>query len=245
MVPTILSAEAAAALASQGFVVLPGPFSADEIVGLQSAYDAACASAAPADVGFGRTSTRVTDFVNRGAAFDAAYTWPPMLDAANRVIPGRYRLSAFHARTLHPGASAQELHVDIPRTSDAWPMLGVIVMIDDFRADNGATRFVPGSHHRVDVLESVRVDRVVAHPGEVLACGPAGSVILFDASTWHGHTANTSPIPRRSLQVTYIPRAGRAATDFVARMQPETLARLSPVARYLVGIESAIDAPPA
>jgi hypothetical protein len=27
--------------------------------------------------------------------------------------------------------------------------------------------------------------------GEVLACGPAGSIIIFHGSTWHGHTANT------------------------------------------------------
>jgi hypothetical protein len=242
---TALPTDAADALAIHGFVVLPGPFSAEEVPRLQAAYDCACARAAPADVGIGRTSTRVTDFVNRGVAFDAVYTWPPALDAARRVINGQFRLSALHARTLHPGASAQELHVDVPRTSDAWPMLGVIVMIDAFCLDNGATRFVPGSHRRTDLPESVVADRLAPYPGEVLACGPAGSVIVFDASTWHGHTANTTQAGRRSLQATFIPRTGRPATDFVGRMQPETVARLSAVARDLLGIESAIVAPPA
>jgi hypothetical protein len=245
VIQTTLSAEAADALTTHGFVVLSGPFSAEALSRLQGAYDSACASAAPADVGLGRTSTRVTDFVNRGAAFDSVYTWPPVLDAAKRVINGPFRLSALHARTLHPGASAQDLHADIPRTSDAWPMLGVILMIDEFRPDNGATRFVPGSHRRTDPPESVVADRVAPYPGEVLACASAGSVILFDASTWHGHTANTSLARRRSLQATFIPRAGRPATDFVGRMLPETFARLSPVARYLVGVEPAVDAPPA
>jgi len=243
VIQTASSAEAADALTTHGFVVLSGPFSAEALSRLQGAYDSACASAAPADIGLGRTSTRVTDFVNRGAAFDSVYTWPPVLDAAKRVINGPFRLSALHARTLHPGASAQDLHADIPRTSDAWPMLGVIVMIDAFRPDNGATRFVPGSHCWTEPPESVLADRIAEHPAEVRACGAAGSVILFDASTWHGHAANTSSAERRSLQATFIPRVGRPATDFVARMQPATLARLTPIARSLLGLGPAPDGP--
>jgi ectoine hydroxylase-related dioxygenase (phytanoyl-CoA dioxygenase family) len=235
-------AEALDALATNGFVVLPGPFGTGELVGLQAAYDAACAQAVPEDVGLGRSSTRVTDFVNRGEAFDAVYTWVPVLAAAHDVVNGPFRLSAYHARTLRPGAAAQELHVDVPRTSDAWPMLGVIVMVDEFRPDNGATRFVAGSHRWTTVPEDVLADRAAPYPEEVLACGPAGSVILFNASTWHGHAANASEAGRRSLQMTFIPRRGRPATDFVARMQPETLARLSGVARYLIGIDAGIDA---
>jgi hypothetical protein len=239
-----LGADARDALATHGHVVLSGPLSAEELARLQAAYDDARAHAAPADVHVGRTSTRITDFVNRGAAFDALYVWPPVLDAARYVVEGPFRLSAFHARSLHPGAPAQELHADIPRTSDAWPMLGVILMVDEFRPDNGATRFVPGSHRWTDVPERALTDRVAAHPDEVLACGPAGSVILFNASTWHGHTANTSTADRRSLQWTYIPRGGRPATDFAARMESDTLARLGAVARDVVGIEAHMDAPP-
>ena len=167
------------------------------------------------------------------------------LDAAGRVVGGPFRLSAFHARTLHPGAPAQELHVDVPRTSDAWPMLGLIRMVDEFRPDNGATRFVAGSHHWTELPESVLADRVAPYPGEALACGSAGSVLLFDTSTWHGHTASTSQVARRSLQATFIPRTGRPATNFGARIQPETLARLGSVAREVLGIESSIDAPTA
>jgi hypothetical protein len=240
-----LPADAADSLATRGFVVLPSPLSPEEVARLQAAYDAACAQAVPEDVRVGRASTRVTDFVNRGPAFDWIYSWPPALDAAGRVVGGRFRLSAFHARTLHPGASAQELHVDVPRTSDAWPMLGLILMVDEFRADNGATRFVAGSHRWTELPENVLADRVAPYPGEVLACGPAGSVLLFDASTWHGHTANLSRAARRSLQATFIPREGRPATDFAARMQTGTLARLGAAARDVIGLESSSDAPSA
>ena len=74
------------------------------------------------------------------------------------------------------------------------------------------------------------------HEDEVLACGAAGSLLIFNGSTWHGHTANASNRPRRSLQGAFIPRNGRGATDFAARMQPETRARLSPLAITLLGV---------
>jgi hypothetical protein len=72
--------------------------------------------------------------------------------------------------------------------------------------------------------------------GQVLACGDAGSLLVFNGSAWHGHSANTSSGPRRSIQGAFIPREGRAGTDFAGRMSPETRARLSPLARQVLAI---------
>ncbi len=78
---------------------------------------------------------------------DELYVFPPLLDACRRVIGGPFKLSSLHARTLRPQHTpGQGLHVDVRRDSPDWPLLGFILMIDDFRADNGATRFVTGSH---------------------------------------------------------------------------------------------------
>ena len=117
------------------------------------AYTAAMASASGPDVRVGSTSTRVSDFVNRGTDFDALYIFPPLLDACCRVIGQPFKLSSLHARTLRPHTPAQELHVDVQRGSPDWPLLGFILMLDEFRPENGATRFVPGSHHRSDAPE--------------------------------------------------------------------------------------------
>jgi hypothetical protein len=51
---------------------------------------------------------------------------------------------------------------------------------------------------------------------QVLACGPAGSLLIFDGSTWHGHSANVSGGSRRSVQGAFIPRARHAAVDWRA-----------------------------
>jgi ectoine hydroxylase-related dioxygenase (phytanoyl-CoA dioxygenase family) len=182
----------------------------------------------------GSTSTRVSDFVNRGREFDGLYVFPPLLDACCRVIGRPFKLSSLQARTLRPHTPAQELHVDVRRDSADWPLLGFILMVDDFRQENGATRFVPGSHQWLSAPEDAISDLRADSDSQVLACGPAGSLLIFNGSAWHGHTANTSDKPRRSLQGAFVPRDGQAATDFAARMHPDTRARLSALARYVL-----------
>jgi len=228
--------DAAAALQERGFVVLPGPGTPDGVERLADAYTAAVASATANDVRIGSTSTRVSDFVNRGAEFDALYVFPPLLEACCLVIGRPFKLSSLHARTVRPCTPAQDLHVDVRRDSGDWPLLGFILMVDEFRPDNGATRFVPGSHRWPDTPADSMSDPRAEHAGQVLACGRAGSLLIFNGSAWHGHAANRSSGPRRSIQGAFIPREGRAGTDFAAGMRPETRARLGPVARQVLAL---------
>ena len=230
-----LPAHAASELDERGFVVLPGPVPSERMDALADAYTAAFAATGD-DIRVGSTSTKVGDFVNRGTECDDLYVFPPLLEACCRVIGRPFKLSSFLARTLRPHTAAQELHVDVRRESADWPLLGFILMVDEFRPDNGATRFVPGSHRWSSNPEDTIPDLRAKHDEQVLACGNAGSLLVFNGSAWHGHTANTSSGPRRSLQGAFIPRTGRAGTDFAARMQPETRARLSELARYVLAL---------
>ena len=132
-------------LRDAGFAVVAGPVSPAVLASLAAAYDAAVLGADPTDIGVGRTTTRVHDLVNRGPDFDELYIHKPILGACCSVIGRPFKLSTMLARTLNPNSPAQELHVDFRREGDGWPMVGFILMIDDFRKENGATRFVPGS----------------------------------------------------------------------------------------------------
>jgi hypothetical protein len=219
-----------------GFVIIPGPVPPDGVARLAEAYDAAVAAAAPDDVATGSTTTRVHDFVTRGPAFDGLYIHPPVLDACARTIGRPFKLSALLGRTVRPGAAAQALHVDFAADADGWPMVGFILMVDEFRPDNGATGFVPGSHRWPSLPGYATCDRVADYEGQVLASGPAGAVIVYNGSVWHGHTANRSGKPRRSLQGAYIRRDAQSGFNLRDRLRPETLARLGPVARYLLDV---------
>lgn len=230
-----LPASVAKLLLDDGFVTIPGAVPESDLPGLVRSYERAIEEADSSDISVGRTTTRVSDFVNRSADFDHLYLYPPMLEACCRVIGQPFKLSTMHARTLRPRAAAQQLHVDFASDAQGFPMLGFIYMIDAFRADNGATRFVRGSQ----AAPSAPVGGVEAVP----ACGPAGSLILFNGSAWHGHGANETGQPRRSLQGAFIRRGEKSGGNLPARMLPRTLERIGPLARYLLDVEPAPGGP--
>jgi ectoine hydroxylase-related dioxygenase (phytanoyl-CoA dioxygenase family) len=236
-----LSADAEQQLSEMGFTVGLGPVPPHGVTALAHAYDAAMASAASSDVAVGSTTTRVHDFVNRGPAFDALYVFPPILKACCHVIGQPFKLSSMLARTLRPHSSAQGLHVDFKRDLVGFPMVGFILMIDEFRPENGATRFVPRSHTWPTVPDDLH-DRMADHEGQVLACGPPGTMIIYNGSVWHGHTANSSDKSRRSIQGAYIRRKAQSGFDLPSRMTPETLARICPIAKYLIAVQKCASA---
>jgi hypothetical protein len=224
---TQLSSDVTDALRADGFIVLPGPVRGANMAELAHLYDEAVSGAPPNDIKVGSTTTRVRDFVNRNAAFDEVYLYPPILQACCRVIEQPFKLSTMHARTVRPGAPAQPLHVDFPSDVRGWPMVGFILMIDDFTPENAATCFVPGSQG---------IEALPASFSLVQACGPAGSIIVFNGSVWHGHGPNLSETPRRSIQGAYIRRTEISGETLPARMLPETLDRIGALARYLLAV---------
>jgi ectoine hydroxylase-related dioxygenase (phytanoyl-CoA dioxygenase family) len=231
---------AARQLREIGFAVIPGPVIEGGCEQLSRAYDLAVATAHPSDIHVGRTnsSIRIDDFVNRGAEFDCIYIYPPLLAACHQIIGGPFKLSGMRARTLNAGAASERLHVDVRLRADGWLLVGCIVMVDAFDCENGATRFVPGSHLQSREPDEVMNNAEDDHDDQVFACGPAGSIIIFNASVWHGHGANRSGKPRRSIQAHFVPREAEASENNSGRMRPETLQRLGDLAKYVLNVGS-------
>jgi hypothetical protein len=185
--------EALSLLDTDGFVVLPGPFHPDEWAGVVEDYDR---HARRPGGRTGSTSIRTASLNGAGTMFDRLPGFPPILEAAQSVIGAPFQLSAFHGRTLLPNVPAPPLHHDCPAGEPGWQMLGFILMIDPFRADNGATRFLAGSQ----ALPALESQPVSGDPRLRWACGEAGSLILYNGSVWHEHGANLTGGPRRSVQ---------------------------------------------
>jgi ectoine hydroxylase-related dioxygenase (phytanoyl-CoA dioxygenase family) len=110
------------------------------------------------------------------------------------------------------------MHADLAHDEYGPRLVSFIYMIDTLTENNGATCFGP------------------SRPAK--GCGPAGSLLVFDGAVLHGHGANTTALPRRSLQGAFVRRTESPAIDFAKRMSEETLDRLSPTARALLGLGS-------
>ena len=111
-----------------------------------------------------------------------------------------------------------------------------IWLLDDFTADNGATRVVPGSHRNGLAAREALADQWAPHPDQVLLTAPAGTVVVFNSHLWHGGTKNRSDRPRRALHSYFGRRSRGQQLDQKKYARPETLARLSPAARFILDV---------
>jgi ectoine hydroxylase-related dioxygenase (phytanoyl-CoA dioxygenase family) len=80
-------------------------------------------------------------------------------------------------------------------------MITALWMLDDFTAENGATRVVPGSHRITRALSKNLAQPLARHPDERIVIGRAGDVLIFNAYLWHSGRRNESKGPRRAVQM--------------------------------------------
>lgn len=127
-----------------------------------------------------------------------------ILDLAHRFLgPYTEKLTVHltQATNIHPGEVAQTIHRDreafgthIPATVE--PQFNTLWAVTDFTAENGATRFVPGSQ-RWPWDREARADEIIQVEMT------KGSVLLYTGSVLHGGGENRSNEPRLGLNLTY------------------------------------------
>ena len=79
-------------------------------------------------------------------------------------------------------------------------------------------------------------DQAADHPDQVLLTAPAGTVVVFNSHLWHGGTQNRSNRPRRALHSYFGRRSRGQQLDQKKYARPQTLARLSPAARFILDV---------
>jgi hypothetical protein len=182
---------------------------------------------------------RLSDLVNKGAVFDICFTHPRVLAGIAQVLEADFKLSSLNYRAALPGQGHQALHTDWPEPVSAgqFRVCNSIWLLDDFTAENGPTRVVPGSHQRGTLPKDEMPDPAAPHPDEVTLLAPAGTVVIFNSHLWHGGTLNRTAARRRALHGYFCRRTERQQIDQQRLASAETRARLSPAARYVLGID--------
>ena len=238
--PELLGERQRTELEHKGYTLLPGVIDPAWLAALRQRFEdlvAAEGAQAGLEVHQEEGSRRLADLVNKGSVFDGLWSHPLLLAAVHHVIGVPFHLASLNARDALPGEGLQALHQDDRRDTAATPYgCNSVWMLDDFTAENGCTRLVPGSYHHsppAQVLE----DPKAPHPDEELMVAPAGSVAVFNSYTWHGGTLNrTRNTRRRALHCYFNPRGQAQQTDQRAYLRPQTAARLSLAYRYLLDV---------
>lgn len=151
----------------------------------------------------GSATRRFGALLAKSKACQALLLHPTVLAAADRALLGlcvRYQVQYTGVMHLEPGEKAQVLHRDTGMYPIANPCppftLATMWAVSDFTSENGATRFVPGSHRWPD-------DRA-PEPEEVCAAEmPAGSVLIYTGNTMHGGGANRGNTARTGVALHY------------------------------------------
>ncbi len=167
------------------------------------------------------------------AALIAHRTVLEVVDAILLPSCADYQIGSTTGIEILPGESDQQMH----RDDTPYPLqvaglelqIGVLWAFNDFTAENGATRIVPGSHrflrawHKPDLTQWAQ------------AIMPKGSAVFYLGSTWHGGGANRSQFPRTGLINTYCLGWLRSEECHILEVPPQSARRYDERVRRLLG----------
>jgi ectoine hydroxylase-related dioxygenase (phytanoyl-CoA dioxygenase family) len=183
---------------------------------------------------------RLANLVDKGEVFRRVICHPELLQGVEVVLGEDFKLGSLNFRSADPQSdSAQPLHCDMGMVPDERgnSVCNSIWLLDDFTEENGATRYVPGSHMWGKLPQDAGADTRAPYPGERLVLGRAGDVILMNAHLWHGGTANRTNAPRRSLHAFFV-RGDLPQQQYQKRLLgAETQAGLSPELRRILALD--------
>ena len=170
---------------------------------------------------------------------------PLVLDAVGGLLAHvtSFQLHLTQVIAIGPGEPSQLIHRDqwafdfFPFPNGYEVQCNTIWAMTDFTEENGATRVIPGSHRYEDRRELTVDD---TEPATM----PAGSVLFYSGSLYHGAGANRSDATRYGVNITYSVSWLRQEENQylsvpaeVARELPDPLLRLMGYARgaYALG----------
>jgi ectoine hydroxylase-related dioxygenase (phytanoyl-CoA dioxygenase family) len=188
----------------QGFTIVEGAIEPDLVAALSEDLERLHRElgTVPSRNAFEGTRTlRVYNLLAHGPLWAEVPVHPSVLPIVERVLDPGCLVSSLSSISIGPDEVAQPIHADdqlipLPRPHVAT-VCNSMWALTDFTEDNGATRVIPGSHkldHHPDF--GTHYDSI---PAEM----PAGSVLIWHGSLWHGGGANRTTERRVGIAMNY------------------------------------------
>ncbi|HEY3949296.1 phytanoyl-CoA dioxygenase family protein [Phenylobacterium sp.] len=232
-----LADRAAADLAGHGWTLFEGVIPADELAPIRAAILESVEDCGRRQVASGARSEpdgtshhTVGQYPALDAFLERAWLAPHV---ARHFDGAPYILHAFNPAVVRPQAQVylHKIHRDVgTHAGDFHLLINMLVMVDAFTLENGATHVLSGSHREPAKPDEDRFwsqsDRLV---------GPAGSIVLFDSNLWHAAGTNVSDQPRAALTLSFSRAFMKQQMDY-PRFLGEAYGRgLNPQMRQLLG----------
>ena len=115
---------------------------------------------------------------------------------------------------------------------------GMRARFDELRRMGIRTIMITGDNPltAATIAKEAGVDDFLAQATQFLLLAPAGTVVIFNSHVWHGGTRHRTEGRRRALPSYFCRRDQPQQLDQCAYIRPETAARLSAAARYILDV---------
>ncbi len=149
----------------------------------------------------GTRTVRIYNLLARGKIFERVPVHESVLPIVEKVLDRGCLVSSLSSIAIGPSETAQPLHADDQLIPLPRPHVPIIVnsmwAITDFTEENGATRFVPGSHLWPEAPPLGTTQPTVP------AVMRRGSVLVYNGSLWHGGGPNRTAARRVGVAMNY------------------------------------------
>jgi len=223
-------------VAKHGYSIARGvlePDLIDEILAELARFEREGYAALPTTDFTGHRTVRYFGLLDQGEVWQRVATHSALLPVLRGVLGGDCLLSTMGTALVGAGEPAQPIHCDdqlyaMPRPHPPL-VCNTMWALDDFTAENGATRIVPGSQGFPDYP-------AIGEPYETIPLEmPKGSVGFLVGTTYHGAGANESPGTRLGLTINYCSGAMRQQENLMLSTRRELARTFSLELRALIG----------
>lgn len=183
-------------------------------------------------------NVRVFDLIELDPLFAELIAHPVADAIVGGLLGSDYIVSNFTANIARPGSASMVVHSDLAAVApEPWlasQTVNVIWCLTGVRADNGATRYIPGSH-RYTTMADLPADPMAAMvPFEAAA----GSIIVMEGRVWHTSGSNVTADEDRALLFGYYTKPFlRPQWNFTASLSDARKAAMTPLLRYRLGLD--------
>lgn len=226
-------------LCADGYVCLPDLMAASEVVRLREDLAQAierCRSVQVQNAIVQRTEQTAHHILQADTGFIdllARFSEWGVTELLRNMLGGEVILNSFGGlnNLNSTNAYVRNVHRDVRSWSaESMQMAQILVLLDDFTAQNGATLFLAGSHQSPQKPDDNQFE---AHASKAL--GTAGSIYLFDSRIWHAAGVNRTSGPRRCLTLTFTRSNLKPQFDYCRALGSAFCEQQSPDLQQLLG----------